>query len=120
MVDAKPESSKRRPSDAAERENFKIAVLSTDGRCLVHDYETDCEGPLEAHHVVTQQQLRHAGRHDLLWSSRNGMTVCERAHTRHTKAILRIPRDRVPQRAVDFAAEYGFGWLLDRYYPTSP
>lgn len=120
--DPRPESSKKRAPDSQERYNrslFKERVFLLDDReCLAHDFATDCEGPLQAHHVVTQQQLRAAGRHDLLWTSRNGMTVCELAHTRHTKAILRIPLDRVPDRAKAFAAEFGFEWILDRYYPA--
>lgn len=117
--DPKPESSRKRPSDAEERESFKRRVLTMDaGECQVHEFATDCEGPLEAHHVITQQQLRHAGRHELLWSPRNGMTVCELAHTRHTKAVLRIPLSALPARALEFARDYGFGHLIDRYYPA--
>lgn len=106
----------------AEREArlaFKVKVLALDGGCVVHEYPTDCEGDFEAHHVITQQQLRKAGRHDLLWDPRNGATVCELAHRRHTRAIKRIPLDRLPARCVSFASAYGFAWLLDRYYAKS-
>lgn len=102
--------------DRAARLDFKIAVLATDGRCIVHDDPADCDGDFQAHHVVTQQQLRHAGRADLLWDPRNGVTICETPHRRHTRAIQRIHRSRLPQRCLDFASEYGFLDIIDRYY----
>lgn len=122
VPDPRPASSKKRPSDADERERFKTLVLALDGgRCCVHPYETDCEDGLEAHHVVTQQQLRLAGRHDLLWDPRNGMTVCGKAHRRHTTAVLRIPASAIPERCLDFAREHGFDavGILERYYASA-
>lgn len=103
-------------SDAAARLDFRVAVLATDQRCLVHDDETTCDPPSAAHHVVTQQQLRHAGRADVLWDPRNGMTVCARAHRLHHSGESRIPLARVPRRCVEFARENGFLDVLDRYY----
>jgi hypothetical protein len=105
--------------EKAARQHFKLMVHVLDLRCLVHDDEHDCVGDRQAHHVVTQQQLRDAFRDDLLWDWRNGMTVCERAHSRHTKAVERIGLSRVPDRCVAFAEEHGFGHVLARYYdPT--
>ncbi len=119
--DPKPVSSRKQPSDAEERERFKRAVLVLDGgRCCVHEYETDCEDGLEAHHVVTQQQLRLAGRHDLLWDPRNGMTVCGLVHRRHTQAIQRIPASAIPGRCTTFATHHGFdaAGIIERYYAS--
>lgn len=65
---------------------------------------------------MTQQQLRAAGLEDLLWDPANGATVCEKAHERHTKALERIPRARLPIRCVRFATVNGFRSVLDRYY----
>lgn len=98
------------------RLDFKVAVLALDGGCIVHDDESDCDGDIQAHHVVTQQQLRHAGRDDLLWTIWNGAAVCELAHRRHTLAVERIPRDRLPLRCTIFAETYGFIDILDRFY----
>jgi hypothetical protein len=104
--------------DRTIRLDFKVAVLATDGRCLAHDREADCEGDFHAHHVITQAQLRRAGRADLLWDPRNGMTVCELAHRRHHRGLQRIRLDRVPERAIRFATENGFRDILERYYAT--
>jgi hypothetical protein len=104
----------------AEREarlDFKIAVLATDRRCIVHADPAECDGDFQAHHVVTQQQLRKAGSLHLLWDPANGATVCEKAHRRHTLALQRIPYEKLPRRCIDFAMKHGFGDLLDRYYP---
>lgn len=115
-----PKSQKREPTtdERAARDAFKQRVLLADGHaCVVHrDDEDDCDGELQAHHVVSQQQLRNAGRHDLLWEWRNGMTICERAHRRHTLATRRILRDDVPERCKAFVAAHGFEGVLSRYY----
>lgn len=105
-------------NDREARLDFKIAVLATDGRCVVHDDPADCDGDFAAHHTVTQQQLRKAGREDLLWDPRVGATVCEVAHRRHHRGIQRIPLSKLPQRCIDFAREYGFEDILRRYYAT--
>jgi hypothetical protein len=117
--DPRPASSRRQPSEAEEREAFKRKVLALDGGCCVHDDEDECEGGLEAHHVVTQQYLRAAGRHDLLWDPRNGMAVCNRAHSRHTTAIERIALGRLPSRCYDFAMRHGFERILSRHYASA-
>lgn len=83
----------------------------------MHDNASDCVGPVQGHHVITQQSLRKRGLDDRLWDVRNGVGVCERAHARHTKAVQRIPYDRLPQAAIDFAVEAGLDWQLERYYP---
>lgn len=114
---ADPKPFRADPVDDREaRLDFKVAVLATDGRCIVHDDPADCDGDFQAHHVVTKQQLRHAGRLDLLWDPRNGATVCETAHRRHTRGIQRIPLSRLPARCVAFALEHGFADVLARYY----
>lgn len=112
----------RRPKPPATKEEqegrlrFKTLVIACDGGCIVHGDSGDCEGVLQAHHVVTQQQLRQHGFAALLWDPNNGATVCEKAHERHTKALERIPRDRLPARCLRFAAQHGFESVLDRYY----
>ncbi len=113
----------RKPATSeAEREarlRFKVVVLALDGGCVVHDDPLDCSPgplPLEVHHVVSRQQLRKAGRTDLWWSPENGIAICARAHRRHTLAVERIPRHRLPDRCVEFAREHGFAYLLARYY----
>jgi hypothetical protein len=104
--------------DREARLEFKVAVLATDGRCVVHNDPADCDGDFQAHHVVTQQQLRKAGREDLMWDPSNGATTCELAHRRHHRAIQRIPLAKLPQRCIDFATEHGFLDILDRYYAS--
>lgn len=117
LADPKPPMSRRRTSEPEEREHFKRAVLTLDNcECIVHEYPTDCEGDLQAHHVITQQQLRDAGRHDLLWDPADGATVCELAHRRHHSGSLRISRERLPRRAVRFAEMHGLTYLLERFY----
>lgn len=74
-------------------------------------------GDLQAHHILTQQQLRKHGLKHLLWDTRNGLPLCDRAHDRHHSAHERIPRDLLPAGALQFAEEVGLMHLIERYYP---
>jgi hypothetical protein len=91
-------------------------VLMRDQGCVLKG-QGPCEEPYEAHHLLTQQQLRKRGLSDVAYDVRNGMGLCNRHHRRHTRAVERIPFAVLPERAHEFAAELGLGWLLDRYYP---
>ncbi len=99
---------------------FKVAVLAVDRGCLVHDDPFDCGGDVQAHHVITQQQLRKHGLDEFRWDPRNGMAVCDRAHDRHHAGVSRIPLDVVPARCKAFATENGLDYLLDRFYAPGP
>jgi hypothetical protein len=114
--DPRPVSTSKRPSDPAARLEFKVAVLALDGRCLAHADADDCEGPLQAHHVLSQQQLRKRGFASRLWDPANGMTVCEGAHSRHTLAGERLALAIVPARCIRFAGELDLEYLLERFY----
>lgn len=78
----------------------------------------DCEGYLQAHHVITQQQLRRAQLGHLIWETRNGLCLCERHHRRHTNATERIPREKLRPATIHWAQTHGLGYLIDRYYPA--
>lgn len=94
-------------------------VLMRDGCVLKGVRDDRCEGDLQAHHVITQQQLRKRGLSDVAWDVRNGMGLCERHHRRHTNATERIPYELVSAGTHEFAAELELGWLIDRYYPRT-
>lgn len=103
-----------------ERQDFdpklawKRSVLDRDATCLLwHD---DCEGDLQAHHVVTQQHLRKHGLTRYAWDRRIGMTVCELGHRRHHASVQRIPFDVIPLEVVRFVNEIGLGWYFERHY----
>lgn len=96
---------------------WKWLVLRRDGGCVMGP--DGCDGNLEAHHVVTQQQLRKIGRDDLRWDVRNGLTLCERHHRRHTRALTRVPFELLRPENVAFAEELGVVWILGRYYPRT-
>lgn len=96
-----------------EKLAWKRAVVSRDAACVVYHH---CEGELQAHHVITQQHLRKRGLGNVLWDRRIGVTVCEKAHRRHTLAIERIPRDCLPVEVETFVQSLELGWMLERYY----
>lgn len=99
-----------------ERGDFKARVLAADGgECIAANWSL-CEGPLQAHHAITQQQLRKAGLTDSLWDPAVGAAVCYRHHRRHHNRSEPLRRDFLPQRVLDFAAKHGLDWIIDRYY----
>ncbi len=87
------------------------------GGCIIHDDPADCDGPLQGHHVISQQHLRRDGHADVVWDVRIGVGICEAAHTDHTRGTRRIPRDRLPSPVVAFVHDLGLDWRLERYYP---
>lgn len=101
---------------ATEPFEWKARVLAS-GPCIAHPGKYECEGEVRAHHVITQQALRKHGWIDFRWETDNGVPVCERGHRRHHSGLERIPRDRLPRRAIDFANAIGLGWMILRYYP---
>lgn len=94
---------------------WKYEVLRRDG-CVVHDDPADCELPMQAHHVITQQALRKRGLSGAAWDPRIGVGVCYRAHRRHTLAVERIPLARLPLTVRAFVHGLGLDWMLERYY----
>jgi hypothetical protein len=84
----------------------------------------DCDGPVEAHHVVPKQRVKHwlgfmeIAPEDLwpiVWDDRNGVPLCrDRHHHLVTVGALKLPAWKVPLAVYDFAAQYDLGWSLDR------
>lgn len=96
----------------------RLVIFASGGCCLAHDDPSECELPLRAHHVITQQALRKHGLAGFRWETRNGIPVCESGHRRHHSGLERIPRERLPASAIAFADEVGLDWMIDRYYPS--
>jgi hypothetical protein len=78
---------------------------------------------IEAHHIITQQQLKREGFEAWLWDARNGMALCGWHHPRHHNYRQRVPRELLPAGVFAFAAElvsdrhpHGLGWILDTEY----
>lgn len=94
------------------RELFRRNV----GPCVMGPDE--CEGRVEAHHVVTRQTLRKHGLEIEEWNVDNRMGLCERHHDRHHARSQPVQMELVPGVAVDFAFELGLEWWLERYYPA--
>lgn len=80
---------------------------------------------VQGHHVIAQQVLRRVARkfsYDvlvLLWDKRNGLAVCRDCHAAHTSAKKRIPRSCIPLPALEFAAELGLTYIIERDYPEA-
>ncbi len=95
-------------------------LAATGGRCK-RCGSTDV---VQAHHVVGQQQLKAMARTRgvapalFLWDARNGMALCELCHTRHERAVARVPRALLSESNVAFASDLGFDWYLERVYPS--
>lgn len=109
---------KRPKFDRAAAENFKVTVCSEPciGR-LIPGHE--CDGPLQAMHVVPKQTLKRRELRHLLWTPENGIAGCERIHRRHDLAVEKIDRALLPQRCIDFARKHGLMDALERHWPSS-
>ena len=87
------------------------------GKCIVHVQDPSrCAGPLQAHHVLSQQHLRKHGLNHLRWETNLGVPICEKGHTKHTQATQRIKFEHLPSHVTRFIEELGFAWYLERYY----
>lgn len=101
----------------AEGGEWKRRVLSNG--CQFHQDPSECEFPLQAHHILTQQQLKKHGLAEFILDTDVGMGLCYEAHRKHHSAVRRIPYELVPDAAIRFAFEHGLDYLLDRYYPRN-
>jgi len=114
---------RRRPAvgTVEQREKFKLWVCHPLAVCAVTD-DGPCDGPLEAHHVVSQQWLRKqcATKPDqlawLLWHTANGMPLCERHHRRHTNAVRRVPLSALNVKHCWFIDLVGADLFVERTY----
>jgi ribosomal protein S14 len=101
-----------------------------DARAAWDDYKRTgrCEvcgrwGPVTRHHVIHRQHVR--AKHGDEWDPRNSMIVGDRygrcaCHVRHHAAAQRIPLQKVPAAALEFAVELlgvgGAAAYWTRYY----
>lgn len=79
----------------------------------------ECEGPVQAHHVVTRQALRRHGLLGHVYDVRNSMCLCYRHHRRHSNGTERVPYETLTTANLAFAREVGLDWHLENYYPPS-
>jgi hypothetical protein len=93
---------------------FKLAV--TKNGCQIHDDPLDCEPPVQAAHLLSQQALRRHGHADKLYDTRNAIGACYRAHRRSDAALERFPVEYLPSEFWEFADEVGLRWLAERIY----
>jgi len=85
-------------------------ALATDLRCIVTGTRAaDVFDPaFDAHHPLPKSELRARGLHAFVYDARNGVFVAEQVHVAHEYGAGdedRIPRDRLPARVWEFAAE---------------
>lgn len=121
----KKKKPQRPPEGPLTPREWQLAVFKASaGRCTVTNTRArDPDDPrFHAHHPVPKQTLRRRGLHDRVWDPRNGMLVLATLHADHEFAPdYRIPGERVPDSAREFAAELG-PWavdLLDRLHPNT-
>lgn len=109
----------RHVNDGEASEAFKVAVSQMPCiRAGVFDHE--CDGPMQAMHVVPKQTLKRRGLEHLLWEIANGVNGCKRAHTRHDGKVDLIPRTWLPFEAFQFARRHSLVDAVHRHWPKGP
>lgn len=104
--------------DLPEPLRWKIEVCAAG--CQIHDNPADCDGPLQACHVISQMALKKRHLYAHLWDRRNSVCACLRAHTRSDAGLERFPPERIPAEAWEFAAWLNLTYLLERLYGKRP
>jgi len=91
-----------------QRLAFRQAVLLADGyRCRMAG-KSNCQGELQAAHVVSKEKLRRQGfGAETIYDPASAMTLCERHHNRHDRHLERVSYELLPQRCRDFL--FGLG-----------
>lgn len=69
-----------------------------------------------AHHCVYAQTLRQRGLASLVWDTKNRMLVPWKRHAQHHSGEDLIRVLDLPASTIEFAAENGLGWFIERHY----
>jgi hypothetical protein len=99
--------------------SFKQEVLARDGGCVLRNQdEHECEGDVQACHVVPKQRLKRYGFDaQVIYDPRSAIAGCEKAHRRNDRAFDRFPIEFLPREVHDFYEELGLRFALERIYP---
>lgn len=104
--------------DLPEPLRWKIEVCAAG--CQIHDDPDDCEGVVQACHLVPAQTLRRNGLEAHLYDRRNGLGACLLAHTESDSGKRRFPVEKIPVEAWEFAAWLKLTYVLERLYGKRP
>lgn len=110
-----------------------VYTFAVRDQCWLRQFSTDpSHGRLQAVHLIPKQAIRRelwqprkwkdtgllpATFQQLVWDPRVFVPGCERHHFHLDENFkLQIPRDELPAGVLEFAGEWGLGWLLERLY----
>jgi hypothetical protein len=102
----------------AQREHSRArgpSLCAVTGEPLSFDWD-------DAHHILEKRLLHAQGLDHIANDPRNGMFIKSEVHAGQTSGMARIPREKVPERAWEYAREIG-SWAVARLesdYPPSP
>jgi hypothetical protein len=98
-----------------ERQELFKVIVCEGATCAAADSGVDgieCDGLLEAHHVIKRQTLRREGADE--WDSRNGLPLCMRHHYLVTMRKRRLTTRNLRPENIEFALATGLDWALER------
>lgn len=107
---------KRVPAEERAEERAWKASIRGRGCEVCSARGEECDGHLEAHHVVEKKTLKKRGLGHLLWDPDNGLCACYRAHRRHTNRTQPIERRLLRPENESFALRHGLVDALERLY----
>ena len=115
--DPKPAKRVSRRTAPKPDERWRELIFQRDQGCLYHDDPALCSGDPEAHHVVLQQTLRRDFP-EALWRPESGICLCAWAHRSFHAGGVILTLERLPLEVVGYLRSVGFGWYLDKHYPS--
>ncbi len=117
----------RRPMSAAAKAAHKEWTLNVTSAftCeLQQFFHHVCDGPVDACHIIPKRFLKDATlgwpEEDALrviFDCRNGMAGCRKAHDKLDGPYCPVTFDQLPLGVLEFAAEHGMTWKLEKMYP---
>ena len=93
-----------------------FAIAACRDGCQIHDDPLDCEGPVQAAHIIPKQSLKRHGHADKIWDPRNGIGACYKAHRRSDAGLQRFPVAYLPAQFWEFAEEVNLSYLAEKLY----
>lgn len=123
-------------ADRRAREAWTLEIVSRFCCELQALFDHDCDGPMDACHVIDKQFLKQMPKKErdaiggplfysdeellpIVWDVRNGLSGCRAGHTRFDRPPRPVTYAQLPPAVIEFAMDYGIEHRLEEMYPRT-